>query len=157
MEFVNIFLGTWDKAQEATLKLIKMIPEDKIDFKPQEKGFTLKELVHHMYSAEEVCIGAIVDRGEVKFEDFENLKTTAEDIKTVDELYSYAEKVHNEAKAKLEKLGKEDFLKTINSFFGPLPLFAFLNGIFMHFAHHRGQIYVFIRMCGVEEDLPNTI
>jgi uncharacterized damage-inducible protein DinB len=157
MEFVNIFLGTWDKAQEATLKLIKMIPEDKLDFKLQEKSFTTKELVHHMYSAEEVCIGAIIDKGEVKFEDFENLKTTAADLKTVDDLYEYARKVHEETREKIGKLGKEDFLKTINSFFGPLPLFAFLNGIFMHFTHHRGQIYVFLRMCGVEEELPNTI
>ena len=53
MEIIKAFFQNWDRIHNVTLKLIQQVPEDKLDFKPTEKNFTLRELIHHIYNAEE--------------------------------------------------------------------------------------------------------
>ena len=62
-------LGYFDKVQKVTLKAIKMIPEDKLDFKPTSEVMSVKELIHHMFACERVnAQGA--EKGSITEEDY---------------------------------------------------------------------------------------
>lgn len=148
MNNIMMFFRHWDGVNNVTLKLIKQMPEDKLDLKPTEKNFTFKELVAHIYQSEKVFADTCLI-GELKIEDFK--ESPAPGIKTVDELYNYAKEVHENTKKVVAGLSDEDLMtKIVKAPWGDMPIFFHLNGVYEHLLHHRGQMYIYLRMAGVE-------
>ena len=141
-------LGYFDKVQKVTLKAIKMIPEDKLDFKPTPEVMSVKELIHHMFACERVnAQGA--KKGSITEEDYK--KELGREFKILQELVSYAEEVHKEANEIVRSLTDEDMKKKVENFFGVEynPFLCFSDN-YDHHWHHRGQLYVYMRLMGIK-------
>ncbi len=151
MHGMKTFFKHWDRVNDVSLRLIKQIPEDKLDLKPTPRNFTMKELVIHTYHVEKVFVETAL-KGEAKMEDFSSPEYAPPEINTVDELYEYAKKVHQETDEKIASMSDEELItKIVKAPWGDMPVFYHINGAYEHLWPHRGQLYIYLRMAGVEE------
>ncbi len=149
MNNFRMFFKHWDRVNDITLRLVKQMPEDKLDLKPTEKNFTFKELVTHIYHAEKVFADSCKS-GEVGIEDFD--KNPPPEIKTLDELYNYGKEVHENTNKIISQLTDDELIsKVVKAPWGNMPVFHHMNGAYEHLWHHRGQMYIYLRMAGVED------
>ncbi len=147
MDMLKGFFDHWDKVHGITLRLIKQIPEDKLDLRPTEKNFTMRDLVTHIYHAERVFTRTGV-RGEIKLEDFQIIPHPH--LETVEDLYNYAKEVHDETNNTFSNFTIEQIMRPVKTPWGEMPLFHHINSAYEHHLHHRGQLYIYLRLAGVE-------
>lgn len=82
-------------------------------------------------------------------EDFEKIKQPH--LETVGGLYEYAKKVHETTNRYFADKSKEEMMKTVKTPWDEMPLMHHLMSAYEHRWHHRGQLYIYLRMTGVEE------
>jgi uncharacterized damage-inducible protein DinB len=142
------FFAHWDDVHRITLKLLKEIPADRLDFKPAPSSMSLADLAVHIFHGEKVLAQTGV-RGDITMEDFKTIPHPHP--KTPQEIYDYAVQVHDETNRLLAHKSWEELNQPIKWPWGELTLFEHLHSAFEHHWHHRGQLYVYLRMVGVEK------
>lgn len=151
MHGMKIFFKHWNRVNDIFLRLIRQIPEDKLDLRPTPKNFTMKELVVHTAHAEKVFTETAI-KGEVNIEDFTSPEYAPPEMNTVDEIYQYAKQVHRETDEKIASMSDEELItRMVKAPWGDMPVFYHVNGAYEHLWHHRGQLYIYLRMAGVED------
>ena len=138
------FLTVWDAEAQKTTVLLKSLPTDQYDFRPDPDARSLGELAWHLAEVEGyMSFGA--ERG--KFE--VGMKVPGlERPRTVEELAPGYERVHADSVARVRRLAEEDLARP-REFFGgrQVPLRDILwSAILLHEVHHRGQLSVLMRL-----------
>ena len=136
-------LGNWERIHKQTLRLIKVTPDDRYDWKPTDSAMTLGELVNHLYQAdlgfaEALATGAYPS-------DTPSYTNTAELVAA----YGASHAAGVEKVKAIPPAAWEEMIAP----FGPkstMPRFALLTIALEHEIHHRGQLYVYLRMLGCE-------
>jgi len=144
-------LSLWsrlDETQAVTHKAIAAIPEGRLNWKPCPQVRTVKELVRHIYAWERLWARAAKSGGLTQ-KDAEKEERT--EFKEPRELIAYARKVHREATGIVKKLAERDLKRKVKLFFGmELPASGCIATIYDEHWHHRGQLYVYLRLLGVD-------
>ena len=143
---VERFVKEWDRETQNTLKLLRSLPEDKYDFRPDAGGRSLGELAWHLAEVDAYVTHGI-ERGKVE----PGVKPpNIERPRKISELPARFQVVHDEAVARVRKLKPEDMTRTTLFFDGnPMPINAQLWGaVLMHSIHHRGQLVLMCRLAG---------
>jgi uncharacterized damage-inducible protein DinB len=144
-------LNLWaqlNRTQSVTHKAIAAIPDGRLNWKPCPQVRTVKELVRHIYAWERLWARA-ARSGVMTQKDAEKEERT--EFKDPKELIAYAKKSHKEATAIVKKLTERDLKKPVKLFFGmELPAHVCIATIYDELWHHRGQLYVYLRLLGVE-------
>ena len=139
------FFATWDYETQGTLKLLRALPKDKYDFRPDAQGRTLGELAWHLAEGD-AYITQGIDTGVF----FGSEKPAHIDRpKTVDGLVSGFEVVHRDALARMKKLTVADLDRKVNFFTTPMPIRDVMwSYVIHHGIHHRGQLSLMCRLAG---------
>ncbi|MFM8393110.1 MAG: DinB family protein [Acidobacteriota bacterium] len=138
---LDTLLRDWNRIHHQTVRLMELTPDDKYDWKPHETSMTLGALVNHMLQAEAGLVEAIING--VFPHDFTNYEST-------DKLIAAFNKSHDEATAKIRAIPDEAWEEKVAPF-GPDRSFSRLDLLTLsleHEIHHRGQLYVYLRMLG---------
>ena len=143
---VVTFFSEWDNEAAKTAQLMRALPPDQYDFRPDPKGRTLGQLAWHLAEIEGYMSWS-VEAG--KFEVDAKIPGL-ERPRTVAELAPGYERVHRESVARLAGLTPEDFLRTTPFFGGRMvPIGTILwNALLRHLVHHRGQLVLMCRLAG---------
>ena len=148
MSISDAFVGELQQEAAATRKCLERIPEDKFDWKPHEKSFTMIRLATHI--AEMVSWAKdTVEKPELDFagQDFKPFepKTTAELVEYFDAQYAAAtESLKNVSDAVMMENWK---MRNGEKIYVDLPRVQVMRGfIFNHIVHHRGQLSVYLRL-----------
>jgi uncharacterized damage-inducible protein DinB len=142
----EMFLQTWEREFQTTLKVLKAYPANRLDLKPAEKSRSAKELLWTFALEEKVFVtGAITGQF-----DFQNVPKAPA---TLDEIVSTVEQAHKENVEKVRSLSDEDFEKTVKFMVAPKQVGDVRRGDMFQFLlsdmiHHRGQLSVYLRMAG---------
>jgi uncharacterized damage-inducible protein DinB len=142
----EMFLQTWEREFQTTLKVLKAFPANKLDFKPHERSRSAKELAWTFNVEEEAMVGGAV-RGKL---DFENL---AKPPATFPDIIKAYEASHRQMVEKVKKLSDDEFNKLMKIQTGPNQFSdvrkadVCWTGV-MDTIHHRGQFSVYLRMAG---------
>ena len=140
------FLATWDREAHQTTRLLASLPHDRYDFRPDADGRSLGELAWHLAEVDgwfSYCIETGEFRRDAKVPNLERPRT-------VEALAPGYERVHREARARIEKLGPADLDRTMPFLGGTswtirdLLWYAVLH----HAIHHRGQLALMNRLAG---------
>jgi uncharacterized damage-inducible protein DinB len=142
---LDSFIGTWEHEAKSTLKLLRTLPANQYDFRPDAGGRSLGELAWHLAEIEGyIGLGAVA--GKV---DFGQKIPGLERPRTVAELASGYERVHAEMVAKVRTMSAERFDqpmpfmdRTLRT--GDVLWFVLLH----HEIHHRGQLVLMCRLAG---------
>ena len=145
MTELDMLLGMWEHETQGTLKLLRALPRDQYDFRPDAGGRSLGELAWHLAEGDAYMTYGI-EQG--KF-DFSMKPPNLARPRTIEELAPAFERVHQEAVARVRKLKLEDLDRTIDFFNGPLTIRQILwSALYSHGIHHRGQLALMCRLAG---------
>ena len=140
-------LGYFDKVQKVTLKAIKLIPRNKLNFKPCPEVMSVKELVTHMYSGEKAFTDG-ARKGVITQADFAQTRPV---VKTVNDLLKLAKRVHQNTNRIAKSLTPAQMKKKVKCFWGDeLPAWTCFTVSYDEHWHHRGQLFTYLRLMGIK-------
>jgi uncharacterized damage-inducible protein DinB len=145
MTELDMFLDAWEREAANTAKLMRALPVQKYDFRPDPGGRSLGELAWHLAEGDAYMTYGI-ERGEFTMD----AKPPGIDRpRTVEELAPGYERIHRDAVARIRKLKPEDFERTVPFFGSTVSIRTILwDYLVAHNIHHRGQLSLMCRLAG---------
>lgn len=143
MSEIDDLITIWEREAHLTSKLLRSIPTDRINFRPDPQGRSLGELAWHLAEIE-----AIFSTMAVRRDFMAPPPTGLERPATAELIASDYERIHREAVERVRALTPEDLGAE----------FPFLRGekisvrsvlrypLLHHLIHHRGQLMMMIRL-----------
>jgi len=143
---INDFMKYYSKIKYRTRRLLDLIPEHQLEWTYKEGRFTLGDLVRHLALTERYMYGETIQ-----------LKPSAykgcgiEYANGLTEVIDLYDKLHVEALEIFKQLSVEDLNRKC-----PTPgniqitTWKWMRAMVEHEVHHRGQIYMYLGMLGVE-------
>jgi uncharacterized damage-inducible protein DinB len=140
---IERFLGVWEMEYGITARLLRTVPPDRYDFRPDPEGRSMGELAWHLAEIEGIMTTGAVSR------DFSAPVTAGlERPRTVGEIASGYDRIHGEAVERVRTIQPEDLDRTF-PFFGGKTIsvrHVLWTSLLHHLIHHRGQLMMMIRM-----------
>ncbi|HTK82473.1 MAG TPA: DinB family protein [Bacteroidota bacterium] len=142
----DMFLQTWEREFQTTLKILKAYPADKLDLKPSEKSKSARDLAF-TFTGEQALVDMAL-KGKIEF--------TGGGPSAPNTMNEIIASYENAVKANMEKvkaMSDTDFNSMIGFFVAPKTpgqvrkadvLWLTINDMI----HHRGQLSVYLRMAG---------
>ncbi len=142
----DMFIQTWDKEFQTTLRVFKAYPPEKLDLRPAEKLRTARELAWVICADEMFVMGAIA--GKI---DFSQKQPPAP--ATMKEIISSFENIHKQNMKQIQTMTPEQFKRTLKFPVGPkkmgdVPAMDLCWLTVFDSVHHRGQFSVYLRIAG---------
>ena len=142
---IGAFLDYLHKVHERTLRVVRVVPPDKLEWTHREGKFTLGDLVRHIAAIERyMFVETVVGRpspysgcGRELADGYENV-------------IAFVERLHRESVEIIAGLGAADLQRKCTTPEGsPITVWKWLRAMVEHEVHHRGQIYLYLAMLGV--------
>jgi len=134
------------RIRQRTERVVALVPPDRIEWRPAPGAFSFGDLLRHL---------AAIDR----YTFAENLRGRPstypghrpELAAGYEEVMSFWRRLRAESFALIEELTDEQLRSSCTTPGGAdLPAWKWLRAMIEHEVHHRGQIYLMLRLCGVE-------
>ncbi len=144
MSKLSGFISGWLSHRKALLELLKVVDDEQLSYKPWENGMSLSELALHAAGSTSMFVNT------VKTGVF-TPPTEKKEVSTAKELLEFVKAQTDYAKQELEKLTDEQLKGTIAFAGMDLPGTAMLELAKEHEIHHKGQLFTYVRLLGIEE------
>jgi uncharacterized damage-inducible protein DinB len=139
------FLQYWDNLRARTRRVAACIPPDRLEWTPREGAFTLGDLVRHLATIERYMYAETVAGRPSRYPG-----CGRELADGYDAVLTYLDRLDAEAKEIIAGLSDADLeRKCLTPAGTPITTWKWLRAMCEHEAHHRGQIYLMLRMLGV--------
>ncbi|CAN5568672.1 hypothetical protein BH11BAC2_BH11BAC2_09630 [soil metagenome] len=147
MEIIKIeaFISYYEKTRETTLKVIEVIPHDKLDWSYMTGKFTIGDVVRHIAAIERNIFA------EVALGNKPNYKGCRKDLADgYENIVRYFNEMHRQSIAIFKSLKDESLKSKIKSLNGnEIELGHFLRALLLHEIHHRAALVVYLNILGV--------
>ena len=151
MRLNEMLLREFNGDLKTTIKVLERIPEDKLDWRPHEKSWTLGELATHISNIPSwVKPTTLQESLDIAPEGKEPPKT--EPLKSRAEILENLKKYAEEAAAALSAIDDEALMKEWTMLSGGHKVFTIprvtvlRNFILNHMIHHRAQLCLYFRL-----------
>ena len=147
MEITNpdAFVAYFDNIRSRTKRVIAVIPHDRFDWRPDADGFSFADLIRHLGAIERHMFGENV-QGEPSRYPGHGPELADGPVAVL----AYLDRMHEETLAILRRLTPAELqLPCMTPGRIALPRWKWLRAMIEHEVHHRGQIYLMLRMLGV--------
>lgn len=146
MQTVDSFLEYLDKIRGRTLRVVKCIPPEHMEWTYKEGKFTLGDLVRHLANIERYMFVENACGRPSRYAGYGR-----EFADGYDAVISYLNRTHAESVAILRTLSDADLQKKCKNPDGSeITVWKWLRAMIEHEIHHRGQIYLYLAMLGVK-------
>ena len=151
MQNRQFFLEWWEHFRQQNgiaLRLLALIPEDKLDARPIGNMRTPKELLVHMYGTIVRNCALGITTGTIdEFNEVEKLKT----LNTKDALLAFVRACWATADTAAKTVTDAQLLAQVKTPWGfDMPGWKAGSVINDEYLHHRGQLYAYARALGIE-------
>lgn len=149
-------LEHFNKVHGVTRRAIMTLADNDLDFRPQAKMRTPRELIFHIYAQEKIIAEAIrqgqftQDAAVRSSPEVESVAAEVKALTTVRDVLAYADACHQAAMSILQSLSEEDLNRPVEAPFGAYEGWRFFESAYDEHWHHRGQLYVYLRLLGKE-------
>jgi len=150
----DLFLETLEREEAGMRKTLERVPEGRNDWAPHEKSMKLGYLAS-LVASMPAWIEFMIHQDEVDFAPVGENKSRPADWKTTAELLAIFDESMKKARAALESTTDEHLLtrwklKAAGRLITEEPRYINIQqGVLMHWAHHRGQLTVYLRLLEV--------
>ena len=136
------FVSNWNRIHRDTSRVLRAAPNDKLDWRPKEDMFTMRELIGHIPQAEAGLVRSAL-AGSTQKVPFDFSRSAAEIADAFDSQ-------HDELAAEVSKLTPEQLKEEIEFHGRKLRRGVLLWFVTEHEIHHRGQLFTYYRLAGIE-------
>lgn len=140
------FLDYYEKTRQTTLKVIEVIPPDKLDWTYKDGKFTIADLVRHIAAIERTVFAEVAIGNKPCY------KGCKKDIVDgYENIISYFNEMHAQSIAIFKTIKDESLPTKIKSLNGKeVALGHFLRALVLHEIHHRAALVIYLNLLGVE-------
>lgn len=139
------FIATWAHEARATMNVLRALPTDRFDFRPDAGGYSLGELAWHLAQTEDF-MSTGVTTGNWDFGAARVRLAQPDGFAGVVEGY---DRVHRAALARIEAMPPADMDRIVPFFGREMRAGDILwTGLLHHSIHHRGQLVLMCRLAG---------
>ncbi len=146
LQTIDDFLPYYQRIRQRTLRVVACIPPEHIEWTYQEGKWTLGDLLRHIAALERYMFAENVQGKPSLY------AGCGRDLADgYDAVVAFLERCHAETLEILGRLSPEDLQRKCHTPAGtPITTWKWLRGLIEHEIHHRGQIYLYLVMLGVE-------
>jgi uncharacterized damage-inducible protein DinB len=139
------FLHYFEQVRDRTMRVVRNIPAEKVEWTCREGEFTLGDLARHIAATERYVFAECACGRPSRYRGCgSELGEGREGV------IAFMERMHAEAMEIFRGMSDEDLLKKGTSPEGkPVTAWRMLRAMIEHEAHHRGQMYVYLGILGV--------
>ncbi|GGH77659.1 putative damage-inducible protein DinB [Pullulanibacillus pueri] len=152
MTQVETMMQEWLRHRNVLEKVLMTLKDADMTFKPWEGAMTLGQLPVHIAYWSRAFV-TLVKVGDAEFSQLIAAEPKGNSYRTFDDVYQTVQAWTEETKAAYAALSDEDLevenQSKIPNFNGPRKMFLTL--MHDHEVHHKGQLFVYARMVGVQE------
>ncbi len=143
---IDSFLRYFERIRQRTLRVIKYIPPEKIEWTYREGKFTFGDLIRHLATIERYMYA---ENAQFKPSTYPGC---GEDLASgYENVVQFLNEKHQESLAIFRNIKPEDLQKkTMTPGNVEIRLSSWLRAMIEHEVHHRGQIYVYLGILGIE-------
>ncbi|MEQ6168490.1 DinB family protein [Ekhidna sp. MALMAid0563] len=140
------FVKYLDKVKARTARLFDFIPEDKIEWTYQNEKFTIGDQIRHLAAIERFMY---VENVQLKPSKYQGCGIELADGKEA--VVQFYLQMQKESRAVFERLTHEDMERKSETPGGvEITVWKWLRALIEHEVHHRGQLYMYLAMLGVD-------
>ncbi|HEX8184088.1 MAG TPA: DinB family protein [Blastocatellia bacterium] len=137
------FVSNWNRIHKQTSRALSAATDDKLDWRPKEGMFTLRELARHIPEAENaIAHSALAGTMQKSQIDLSN--------SSVEEIVGAFDREHEKLVAEVSKLTLDQLNEEVEAFGRKMRRIVLLWGMTEHEIHHRGQLYTYYHLAGIE-------
>ena len=154
MKFIDLFISELDREVKRSRRALEMVPNDKRNWKPHDKSMELGYLAD-MVATIPTWFTMIIKQDELDVAPKEGARAERPQPKTSAEYIAALENSAGQAKEALEGTS-EAHLQThwkmlaAGRVVADVPRHEMLRDTMNHWAHHRGQLTVYLRLMGAK-------
>ena len=142
---LGIFLEYFDKIHQRTVRVVRSVPADKLEWSFREGKFTLGDLVRHIAAIERYMYAETIQGKPSRY-----AGCGRELADGLEEVVLFQERMHRESVEIISRLTREDLNRKCATPEGtPITVWKWLRAMVEHEIHHRGQIYIYLAMLDV--------
>ena len=143
---IEPFLDYYEKIRGRTLRVAKFIPPERIDWAYREGKFTFGDLLRHLGAIERFMFA---ENAQLKPSRYPGHGAELGD--GYREALEFMNRMHAESMSIFRKLSDEDLQrKCITPNGTPITVWKWLRAMTEHEIHHRGQLYLYLSILGIE-------
>lgn len=148
MEIARIepFLDYYQKVRERTRRLLELVPAEKMDFAPIPGKFTFGDLIRHIAAIERHLYAENVQGNPSRYRGCGKELADGRD-----DILRFFDACHEEAVGIFRALTPERLgAKCVTPAGSPITTWKWLRLLVEHEIHHRGQLYSYLALSGIE-------
>lgn len=146
IQSIDSFLKYWASIRGRTSRIVRAIPPERIEWTYREGKFTLGDLVRHLAALERWMFAENVQGRPSRYPGHGKELASGYDA-----VLEYFDRMHSDTVDILRSLPDERLTETCETPGGArLAVWKWLRAMIEHEVHHRGQIYLYLGMLGVE-------
>ncbi|WP_226037891.1 DinB family protein [Aquibacillus saliphilus] len=143
MAKINGFITSWMSHRKVIIEIIDTLEDEHLNFKPWEDAMSLSELVLHTTGATSMFTTIVK-------EDSSTSESSPKKADSIEELKSIVESQTEKTKTDLESISDEQLDQLVEFAGMKLPGIALLENGKDHEIHHKGQLFTYARLIGIE-------
>jgi uncharacterized damage-inducible protein DinB len=147
MEYENgaAFWDYFERIRSRTLRVVGCIPSDRADWRPAPGMFSFADLIRHLAATERYMFGENARRRPSRYPGH-----GPELADGYDAMLQYLDRMHGETGRIVRGLSADDLKLTCETPGGTeISVWKWLRSMVEHEVHHRGQIYLMLRLIDV--------
>jgi uncharacterized damage-inducible protein DinB len=148
MEIRNIdaFLSYFNGVRKRTLRVLRATPADKLEWRHSDGVFSIGDLARHIAAVERHTFAENVFGRPSRY-----CGCGTELADGLENVVAFMDKMHAETVELLAQMMPEDLNRNgVTPQGNPTPAGALLRAMIEHEIHHRGEMYVYLALLGVE-------
>lgn len=154
MKLTEFLLAELDREVERSRRALEQVPEGKYDWKPHDKSMIFGYLVN-MVATIPLWVTMEITQDELDVAPAEGSKMEQKRLDTSDELLEALDKAAAGARSALEKTTEEHLMTSWRllargQVVMESPRYVMIQDTINHWAHHRGQMTVYLRLMGAK-------
>lgn len=154
MELKEYFLTEMEREVDRSRRALQEVPEGKYDWKPHDKSMIFGYLAN-MVATIPMWVAMQISRDELDVAPADGSKMEQKRMETSDELLKALDKTAADARSALEKTTEEHLMTSWKllargNVVMEAPRHVMIQDTINHWAHHRGQMTVYLRLMGAK-------
>lgn len=143
---IQEFIEYFDRIRSRTMRLVECIPPQYLEWSPRDGAFTFGDIIRHL-----ACIERYMYAENIQGNPSLYAGCGREYADGYEQVSAFIRRLHEESRHIFLQLSDDDMIRLCKtpSSGSSIPIWKWLRAMVEHEAHHRGQMYTYLRILDI--------